>query len=177
MLDLKSYITEGIFDEEDIMDNIDNEVEINKWCKLLSNGSTYMKGFDHLWAEIGQHNKEVRATQIPSLDGIFFMVEKYRPHSDNEYRYATEYDENQWRLKIFWKHGGGNLYVYYQVIGYIKKDLSCRISKSEGAYGLKNIIQRKSKTNNIYARQIYQLSDEYKWVYKLMEKLYEKPNH
>jgi hypothetical protein len=177
MLDLKSYITEGVFDEDDIMDNIDNEVEINKWYKLLSNESTYMKGFDHLWAEIGQHNKEVKATQIPSLDGVFFMVEKYRPHSDDEYRYTSEYDENQWRLKIFWKHGGGNLYVYYQVIGYIKKDLSCRISKSEGAYGLKNIIQRKSKTNNIYARQIYQLSDEYKWVYKLMEKLYEKPNH
>jgi hypothetical protein len=177
MLDLKSYITEGVFDEDDIMNDIDNNAEITKWYKLLSNASTYTNGFDHLWAEIGQHNKEVKANQIPSLDGIFFMVEKYRPHSDNEYRYATEYDENQWRLKIFWKHGGGNLYVYYQVIGYIKKDLSCRISKNQGAYGLKNIIQRKSKTNNIYARQIYQLSDEYKWVYKLMEKLYEKPNH
>lgn len=176
MLDLKSYITEGVFDEEDIMDNIDNEVEINKWYKLLSDASTYTYGFDHLWTEIGQHNKEVKATQIPSLDGIFFMVEKYRPYPD-EYRYASEYDENQWRLKIFQKHGGGNLYVYYQVIGFIKKDLSCRIGRSEGAYGLKNIIQRKSKTNNIYARQIYQLSDKYNWVYKLMKRLYEKSSH
>lgn len=171
MLDLKSYITEGIFDEEDIMDNIDNEVEINKWYKLLSNEFTYMKGFDHLWAEIGQHNKEVKATQIPSLDGIFFMVEKYRPHPD-EYRYASEYDENQWRLKIFWKHGRGNLYVCRQVIGFIKKDLSCRISANEGAWDLKNIIQRKSKTNNIYARQIYKLSDKYNWLNKLTEKLH-----
>ena len=147
MLDLKSYITEGVFDEEDIMDNIDNEVEINKWFKQLNNPSTYMRGFDHLWAEIGQHNKEVKATQIPSLDGIFFMVEKYRPHPD-EYRYASEYDENQWRLRIFWRHGGGHVYAYYQVIGFIKKDLSCRISADEGVWGLKNIIQRKSKTNN-----------------------------
>ena len=132
-----------------------------------------MKGFDHLWAEIGQHNKEVKATQIPSLDGVFFMVEKYRPHSD-EYRYASEYDEDQWRLRIFWKHGGGNLYTFYQVVGFIKKDLSCRISANEGAWGLKNIIQRKTKTNNIYARQIYQLSDKYKWVHKLMEELHEE---
>lgn len=171
MLDLKSYITEGVFDEDDIMDDIDNNVEITKWYKLLSNATTYTKGFDHLWAEIGQHNKEVKATQIPSLDGVFFMVEKYRPHSD-EYRYASEYDENQWRLKIFWKHGGGNLYVYRQVIGFIKKDLSCRIGANEGAWGLKNIIQRKSKTNNIYARQIYKLSDKYNWLNKLMEKLH-----
>lgn len=170
MVDLKSYITEGIFDEEDIMDDIDNEVEINKWYKLLSNGSTYMKGFDHLWAEIGQHNKEVRATQIPSLDGVFFMVEKYRPYT--EYRWASEYDEDQWRLKIFWKHGGGNLYAYYQVIGFIREDRSCRISVSDGAYGLNNIIKRKSKTNNIYARQIYKLSDKYNWLNKLMEKLH-----
>lgn len=173
MLDLKSYITEGIFDEDDIMDNIDNEVEINKWYKLLSNGSTYMKGFDHLWAEIGQHNKEVRTTQIPSLDGIFFMVEKYRPHAD-EYRYASEYDEDQWRLKIFWKHSSGYTYSFYQIIGFIKKDQSCRIGATQGTWELKNIILRKSKTNNIYARQIYHLSDKYKWVYKLMEELHEE---
>lgn len=171
MEDLKSYIIEGIFDEDDIMNDIDNNAEITKWYKLLSNATTYMKGYDHLWTEIAQHNKEVRASQIPSLDGVFLMVEKYRPHSD-EYRYASEYDENQWRLKIFWKHGGGNLYVYRQVIGFIKKDLSCRIGANEGAWGLKNIIQRKSKTNNIYARQIYKLSDKYNWLNKLMEKLH-----
>ena len=172
MVDLKTYIDESVFDEEDIMDDIDNEVEINKWCKLLSNGSTYMKGFDHLWAEIGQHNKEVRATQIPSLDGIFFMVEKYRPYTD-EYRYASEYDENQWRLKIFWKYRG-DYYRFYQVIGFVNKDRICRMGANQGSWGLKNVIQRKSKTNNIYARQIYQLSDKYKWVYKLMEELHEE---
>ena len=177
MVDLKTYIDESVFDEEDIMDNIDNEVEINKWFKQLNNPSTYMRGFDHLWAEIGQHNKEVKASQIPSLDGIFFMVEKYRPHPDDEYRYASEYDENQWRLKIFWKHSSGYTYSFYQIIGFIKKDQSCRIGTTQGTWELKNIILRKSRTNNVYARQIYQLSDKYNWVYKLMEKLYEKPNH
>lgn len=172
MVDLKTYIDESVFDEEDIMDNIDNEVEINKWFKLLNNGSTYMKGFDHLWAEIGQHNKEVRATQIPSLDGVFFMVEKYRPHAD-EYIYASEYDEDQWRLKFFWKYRG-DYYRFYQVTGFVNKVGKCYVRPNRGSWSLKNIIQRKTKTNNIYARQIYQLSDKYKWVCKLMEELHEK---
>lgn len=172
MLDLKSYITEGIFDEEDIMDNMDNEVEAMKWFKQLNNPSTYMKGFDHLWTEIGQHNKEVKPSHIPNLDGIFFMIEKYRPHID-EYRYASEYDEDQWRLRIFWKYNS-IYYKFYQVIGFIRKDQSCRIGANQGAWSLKNIIPRKTKTNNIYARQIYQLSEEYSWVYKLMEKLHEE---
>ena len=173
MVDLKTYIDESVFDEEDIMDNMDNEVEVTKWFRQLNNPSTYMKSFDHLWAEIGQHNKEVKPSHIPNLDGIFFMIEKYRPHTD-EYRYASEYDEDQWRLRIFWKHGDGNLYAFYQVIGFVYKNQIRKLKANNGAWGLKNIIQRKSRTNNVYARQIYYLSSNYKWVYKLMEMLYDK---
>ena len=142
MVDLKTYIDESVFDEEDIMDNMDNEVEVTKWFRQLNNPSTYMKSFDHLWAEIGQHNKEVKPSHIPNLDGIFFMIEKYRPHTD-EYRYASEYDEDQWRLRIFWKHGDGNLYAFYQVIGFVYKNQIRKLKANNGAWGLKNIIQRK----------------------------------
>ena len=173
MEDLKSYIIEGIFDEDDIMDNIDKDVEITKWFKELNDSSSYIKGFDHLWVEIAQHNKEIRASQVASLDGLFFVVEKYRPY-DDDYRFATEYNEDQWRLRIFWKHGGGNLYAFYQVIGFVYKNQILKLKANNGAWGLKNVIQRKSRTNNVYARQIYHLSSDYKWVYKLMEMLYDK---
>ena len=36
MVDIKEYINESIFDEEDIMTNIDNKAEILKWFKELT---------------------------------------------------------------------------------------------------------------------------------------------
>ena len=43
MLDLKSYITEGIFDEDDIMNDIDNNAEITKWFKKLTDSDNIIK--------------------------------------------------------------------------------------------------------------------------------------
>lgn len=40
MVDIKEYINESIFDEEDIMDNIDNQSEILKWFKKLTTKNT-----------------------------------------------------------------------------------------------------------------------------------------
>ena len=173
MVDLSKYINESIFDEEDIMNNIDKDVEITKWFKELNDSSSYIKGFDRLWVEIAQHNKEIKASHVISLDSLFFVVEKYRPY-DYDYRFATEYNEDQWRLRIFWKRGDGNLYAFYEVIGFVYKNQILKLKANSGAWGLKNIIQRKSRTNNVYARQIYHLSSDYKWVYKLMEILYDK---
>jgi hypothetical protein len=40
MVDIKEYINESIFDEEDIMDNMDNKAEVLKWFKALTTDNT-----------------------------------------------------------------------------------------------------------------------------------------
>jgi hypothetical protein len=64
--DISKYIYESIFDEEDIMDKMDDVATINKWCNKLSNIDSYKKSFDELWAEVSQRCKFVKPSKIDS---------------------------------------------------------------------------------------------------------------
>lgn len=70
MIDLKSYISEGVFDEEDILDDIDKNVEYHKWYKLLTNSDTFADTFDKLWTMIGREAKEVKKISYSSITSI-----------------------------------------------------------------------------------------------------------
>jgi hypothetical protein len=54
MIDLYKYINESIFDEEDIMNKIDNIATIDKWYNKLSNKTTYREAFKDFWKEIAK---------------------------------------------------------------------------------------------------------------------------
>lgn len=65
MVDIKEYINESIFDEEDIMNNIDNKAEILKWFKELTTDNV-----DDLEEAIPGFIKAIKknkATQVSSV--------------------------------------------------------------------------------------------------------------
>lgn len=172
MLDLKSYITEGVFDEEDILDDIDKNAEYHKWYKLLTNPDTFADTFDRLWTMIGTEAKEVKKSHIPSLpqSNVYIVFQK-NEHSLS--RWARKYI-----LKCFTESDTGR-YAVSSIIGVVEADDNHKrkcikyCSDFSGSW-LHDILPRKSNTNRMIARQIYILPEKYKFIYKLLYEYREK---
>jgi len=172
MLDLKSYITEGVFDEEDILDDIDKNAEYHKWYKLLTNPDTFADAFDKLWTMIGTEAKEVKKSHIPTLpqSNVYIVFQK-NEHSLS--RWARKYF-----LKCFTESDTGR-YAVSSIIGVVEADdnhkRKCiKYYPDFSSSWLDDILRRKSNTNRMIARQIYILPEKYKFIYKLLYEYREK---
>lgn len=172
MLDLKSYITEGVFDEEDILDDIDKNAEYHKWYKLLTNPDTFADTFDRLWTMIGTEAKEVKKSHIPSLpqSNVYIVFQK---NEQSLWKWERKYI-----LKCFTKYDTGR-YAVSLIIGNVVADdnhkRKCIKYYSDfSSSWLDDILPRKSSINRIIARQIYVLPEKYKFIYKLLYEYREK---
>lgn len=153
---LVKYIKESIFDEEEIinkMDDIDKNAEYYKWYKLLTNPDTFADAFDKLWTMIGTEAKEVKKSHIPTLpqSNVYIVFQK------NEYslsRWARKYI-----LKCFTESNTGR-YAVSSIIGVVEADDNHKrkcikyCTDFSGSW-LHDILPRKSNINRMIARQIY----------------------
>lgn len=175
MENLKTYLSgdkfliESIFDEDDIMSDIDKNVEINKWFNQLSDEKSFARGFDHLWCEIGVPNNEVKKSHMSTYptgdeNDIYMVFQKHHAYQRSD----------QWKIIVLIPDK--NKYACIEMWGEIDiYNHDCyELGTAMRKMWLDNILPRKSKNFDLYARQIYKVSDDYKWVVKLMHKLYEK---
>lgn len=172
MIDLKSYITEGVFDEEDILDDIDKNAEYHKWYKLLTNPDTFADTFDRMWTMIGREAKEVKKSHIPILprSNVYIVFQK------NEQSLSRW--ERKYILKCFTKYDTER-YAVSSIIGNVVADdnhkRKCiKYYPDFSSSWLDDILPRKSNTNRMIARQIYVLPEKYKFIYKLLYEYREK---
>ena len=84
MVDIKEYINESIFDEEDIMNNIDNKAEILKWFKELTTDNV-----DDLEEAIPGFIKAIKKNKAKQVSS----VRKMDPHSN--YIVLSELEEKK----------------------------------------------------------------------------------
>lgn len=170
MINLKSYITEGIFDEEDILDDIDKNAEYHKWYKLLTNPDTFADTFDNLWTMIGREAKEVKKSHIPTLpqSNVYIVFQK------NEQTLSKK----KYILKCFTKYDTEQ-YAVASIIGSVVTDdnhkRKCiKYWPDFSGFWLDDILPKKSIFNRMIARQIYVLPEKYKFIYKLLYEYREK---
>lgn len=178
MIDLKSYINESVFDEEDILDDIDKNTEYHKWYKLLTNQDTFADAFDKLWMMIGREAKVVKKSHIPTLSesNIYIIFQK------DDQTFSNKFDNYQWEVKYTLKcftKSNMERYTVSSIIGNIVIDNNhkkiCKkyyhdFSRSQ----LNDILPRTSHFNKIIGRQIYILPEKYKFIYKLLFEYCEK---
>lgn len=101
MVDIKEYINESIFDEEDIMTNIDNQAEILKWFKKLTT-----KNVDDLEEAIPGFIKAIKKNKAKQVSS----VRKMDPHSN--YIVISELEEKkEYGVRI-------NIYFLKAIDGY-----------------------------------------------------------
>lgn len=104
MVDIKEYINESIFDEEDIMSNIDNKAEILKWFKELTTNNV-----DDLEEAIPGFIKAIKknkAKQVPSVNKMDY---------DSNYIVINELEEKKEygvKIMIYFLKGGENKYSW-----------------------------------------------------------------
>lgn len=172
MKNIKEYISESLFDEEDILDDIDKNAEYHKWYKLLTNPDTFADTFDKLWAMVGREAKEVKKSHIPILpeSNVYIVFQK------NEQSLSRW--ERKYILKCFTKYNTEK-YTVSSIIGNVviddnhKRKCTKYWTDFSGSW-LDDILPRKSNFNRMMARQIYILPEKYKFIYKLLYEYCEK---
>lgn len=172
MKDLNKYIKESIFDDEDIMDNMDDVVTINNWYNKLSNLDTYRKAFSELWSEVNKKCKCVKVSHIKSDCNYIVFQTRLINGGLSSYPARQEY--------IFLVKPYKNpMFIRKTIEGYFMDDRS-GVDKGQirawespkGRIGL--LLPRKSKYNDFSGRQIYEISPEMNWIIPLMDKLIDK---
>jgi hypothetical protein len=104
MVDITKYLNESIFDEEDIMNNIDNKAEILKWFKKLTTDNV-----DDLEEAIPGFIKAIKknkAKQVPSVNKMDY---------DSNYIVISELEEKKEygvRINIYFLKGQENSYSW-----------------------------------------------------------------
>lgn len=176
MKDISKYIYESIFDEEDIMDKMNDVATINKWCNKLSNIDSYKKSFDELWAEVSQRCKLVKPSKVDnnhlyivfkteSIDSMFlgstvrFTIILIEPvkNTGKFTRSLIKCEINSEDAKF-----PSKIYFY---------DQSTTIPRPKG-----EILSRKSVYNNFSERQVYEISPKMMWLIPLFDELNKKIN-
>lgn len=174
MKDLNKYINESLFDEEDIMNNIDDYATINKWCNKLSNIDSYKKSFDELWAEVSQKCKLVKPSKIDSnhlyivfktqsVDSMFLgLTERFTIILIEPVKNTGKFIRSLVKCEINSEESDFPSKIYFY-------DQSTTIPKSKG-----EILSRKSTYNNFSERQVYEISPEMMWLIPLFDELNKK---
>lgn len=104
MVDLDKYINEGIFDEEDIMANIDNKSEIHKWFKELTTDNV-----DDLEEAIPGFIKAIKKNKATQVSSVRKM------DTDSNYIVISELEEKKEygvKIVIYFLKGGENKYSW-----------------------------------------------------------------
>ena len=170
MINLNTYINESLFDEEDIMDNMDNESIINNWYNKLSNESTYREAFEDFWKEISKKHKLVQSSKVKfhhsyivfetkTFDSIMGIVK-------NKYIELIEPHNNRNEFTKIYIHG-----IFVEETG--KRKVTA--FGGEDVYSnIDRILQRKSKFNDFDEREIYEVTQDIEWVIHLIKKLRKK---
>jgi hypothetical protein len=170
--DISKYIYESIFDEEDIMDKMDDVVTIDRWYEKLSDKDTYRKSFSELWTEVNKKCKCVRLSHIKSdRNYIVFQTRLFNGGLPN---YASKQE-----YIILIKPYKNPSFIRKTIEGYFMDDQSGvnkgQIKAWESPKGrIENLLPRKSKYNNFSGRQIYEISPEMEWLVPLIDKLTDK---
>ena len=172
MKDLNKYIYESIFDDEDIIDNMDNVVTVDNWYNKLSNSDTYRKAFSELWTEVNKKCKCVKVSHIKK-DRSYIVFQTRLVHGGlSNYAAKQEYI-------ILIKPYKDPTFTRKTIEGYFMDDQSRadkgQIRAWESPKGrIENLLPRKSKYNNFSGRQIYEISPEMEWLVPLIDKLTDK---
>lgn len=172
MKNISKYIYESLFDEDDIMDNMDDVITINKWYNKLSNLDTYRKAFSELWTEVNKKCKCVKVSHMNTEHNyIVFQTRMFNGGLSNyssrqEYIFLVEPYKNP-------------TFTKKTIEGYFIDDRSGvdkgQIKAWESPKGrIENLLPRKSKYNDFLGRQIYEISPEMNWIIPLMDKLIDK---
>ena len=171
MKHLITYIfNESIFDEEDIIDKMDDLVTIDMWYNKLSDKDTYRKAFSELWTEVNKKCKCVKASHIKSnCSYIVFQTRSINgviSPARQEYIILIEPYKNP-------------TFTRKTIEGYFMDDQSGvnkgQVRAWETPKGrIENILPRKSKYNDFSGRQIYEISPEMSWIIPLINKLIDK---
>lgn len=104
MVDIKEYINESIFDEEDIMNNIDNKAEILKWFKKLTTDNV-----DDLEEAIPGFIKAIKKNKAKQVSSVNKM------DYDSNYIVISELEEKKEygvKITIYFLKGGENSYAW-----------------------------------------------------------------
>lgn len=174
MKNLSKYINESLFDEEEILYNMDDIVTINKWCNKLSDIDSYKKSFDELWVEVSKKCKLVKPSKI-----------------DNNHLYIVFKTESINAMFL-----GSTVRFTIILIEPVKNTgkftrslIKCEINSEDTKFPSKiyfydqsttiprrDILPRKSVYNNFSERQVYEISPEMMWLIPLFNELNKKIN-
>ena len=170
MKDISKYIYESIFDEEDIIDKMDDVVTIDKWYNKLSNLDTYRKAFSELWTEVNKKCKCVKVSHIKSDRNYIVFQTKLFPGIMYSSKHELIFLIKPYKYPTFTRK---------TIEGYFPVDESQvdkgQIKAWESPKGrIENLLPRKSKYNNFLGRQIYEISPEMEWLVPLIDKLTDK---
>lgn len=111
MVDIKEYINESIFDEEDIMTNIDNKAEIHKWFKeLTTNNVDDLEEAIPGFIKVIKKNKAKRVPSVNKMDPnsnyiVINELEKKKEYGVKIMIYFLKGQENNhswkgWRISL-----------------------------------------------------------------------------
>lgn len=170
MIDLYKYINESIFDEEDIMNKIDNIATINTWYNKLSNKAAYREAFKDFWKEIAKKCKPVQLAKVkPRHSYIVFETKTYDGMmgvSKNEY------------IELIEPYNNGDKFTKIYIAGTFTEGTERGEVKAFGGgdvySNIDRMLPRKSKFNNFDERKIYEVTQDIEWVILLIKKLREK---
>ena len=172
MKNLSKYIYESIFDEEDIMDKMDDIVTIDRWYNKLSNLDTYRKAFSELWSEVNKKCKGVKVSHIKSDCNYIVFQTRFINGGLSSYPARQEYI-------ILIEPYKNSTFTRKNIEGYFIDDQSGvnkgQIRAWESLKGrIELLLPRKSKYNDFSGRQIYEISSEMSWIIPLINKLIDK---
>ena len=174
MKTLRKYLVESIFDEEEILCNMDDIATINKWCNKLSNIGSYEKSFDELWAEVSQKCKLVKPSKIDSnhlyivfktesINSMFLgSTVRFTMILVEPVKNTGKFTRSLIRCEINNEDAKFPSKIYFY-------DQSTTIPRPKG-----EIIPRKSVYNNFLKRQVYEISPEMMWLIPLFNELNKK---
>ena len=176
MKDISKYIYESLFDEGDIIDNMDDVVTINKWCNKLSDINSYEKSFNDLWAEVDQKCKLVKPSKIDSnhlyivfktapINSMFLgSTERFTIILIEPIKNTGKFTRSLIKCEINSDEVGFPSKIYFY-------DQSTTIPRPKG-----EILPRKSVYNNFSERQVYEISPKMMWLVPLFDELNKKIN-
>lgn len=168
MKSLNKYLYESLFDEEDIMNKMDDDATINKWYNKLSNKTTYREAFKDFWKEIAKKCKPIQLAKVKYRHSyIVFETRTYNGImgiSKNEYIELIEPYNNKNKFTKIYIDG-----TFIEETGRVKAfgggDIYSNVDR---------VLPRKSKFNNFDERKIYEVTQDIEWVIPLIKKLRKK---
>lgn len=164
MVDIKEYINESIFDEEDIMTNIDNKAEILKWFKELTTDNV-----DDLEEAIPGFIKAIKknkATQVSSVrkmnyDSNYIVInvlEEKKGYGIRIYIYFLKGQEDSYSWQG-WRISLSDLGTYAPMTECRK--VPYRIDKLDFAWDTKN--------HYVSMKKVYTFPKEWEYIINLIE--------